>query len=57
MAIQTILDYSTWFGRQLDTGTLVPCVRECRNYNSNMSGLVCTDLHLVFSQVTGFGPL
>ncbi len=41
MAIQTVLDYSTWFRRQLDTGKLVPCVRECRNLISNMSGQVC----------------
>ncbi len=37
-----LLGLSTCFRRQLDTGKLVPCVRECRNFISNMCGLVCT---------------
>ena len=38
---------STWgicCGRQLDTGELVPCVRECRKPLSSMPGLVCIGL-------------
>ena len=44
MAIQIILDHSTCFRRQLHTGQFVPCVRECRNFISNMSGLVWNNL-------------
>ncbi len=44
MASQTILDQGTCFRRQLDTGQLVPCVRECRNFISKMSGMVCLRL-------------
>ncbi len=48
MATQTILDKNTCFRRQLDTGKLVPCVRECRNFISNMSSLVCSVTQQIF---------
>ncbi len=32
-------------------GKLVPCVRECRNFISNMSGLVCKDIVAIAASV------
>ncbi len=37
------------YGRQVDTGELVPCVRECRKPLSGMPGLVCTAVYAWYS--------